>query len=200
MIVYRKFVILALLGCLCLGGCREGAAKNSQGDGNRDNVQISNSKTEESKTVNKNHRKRYRKMSTEAVFTLLKIKDQATGEESEIVIDNSVWMPYASKIGIALEPIEVYRQYMLEHEEEPFVFPSEIYERLKKYSVPQGDPSLADLTNDEILQKYFEDYDGSYVAKEAELRGNMPLIRTLLERDFLVTIDCESGMLTVSVL
>ncbi|MBQ7528582.1 hypothetical protein IJT10_01575 [bacterium] len=196
MIAYRKLFIVTLLGFVCLGGCKEGSASDPKENANNSKPQISS--TKEAKVVNKNHRKRYRKMSTEAVFTLLKIKNQSTGEEAEIVIDNSVWMPYASKIGIALEPIEAYRQYMLEHEDEPFVFPSETYERLQKYSVAQGDPNLANLTNEEILQKYFTEFEGSYVAKEVELRANRPFIRTLLERDFFVTIDCESGMLTVS--
>ena len=196
MTAYRELSVAILLLCLCLGGCKESATSNSGKSQNTSNLQ--NSGSEESKIVNKNHRRRYGRMSTEAVFTLLKIKDQATGRDMEIVIDNSDWMPYAGKIGIALEPIETYRQYMLEHEAEPFIFPSELYKRLEKYQVAQGDPNLANLSNEEILQSYFEKFDGSYVAKEVGLRGNRPFIRTRLERDFFVTIDCESGMLTVS--
>ena len=53
------------------------------------------------------------------------------------------------------------------------------------------------MSDEEILDKYFMEIGRSFIAKNTDDRTNRELIGNLLERNFDVFIDCESGALTV---
>ncbi|HBM96780.1 TPA: hypothetical protein DD394_04585, partial [bacterium UBP9_UBA11836] len=148
-------------------------------------------------TVAKNPRqRRYRQASTQVTFLLLNIEDKATHEQAKVIVDNNIWLGAASQLGIPGEPASAYKEYMAAHDQEVFSVPSELFAKLKG-GVFAENAELKALSDEEILSKYFVEIGRSFVAKNRDERTNRELIGNLLERNFDVFIDCESGSLTV---
>lgn len=186
------------MSCGCKAGTEAGQAEDTSGrntiSSSIDNHNPESVREEGRKVAKSPRKKRYRSLSTEATFLLLKIENEADQSRTEIVIDNNDWLPLASKVGFPDQPVKAYAEYMLEHDSDFIKVPADVYQKLLTKAVPEGDPKLAGMSDEEVLSEYFNE-DG-YV-KDNSLRVNKPFLRSLLERDFLVQIDCESGLLTV---
>ena len=192
-----------MFGLVLLGGCNTQSSARTEGEqvplsGTQDlsSVALDKQDSEVKQTVAKNPRqRRYRQASTQVTFLLLTIENKETQEQAKVIVDNNIWLRAASQLGIPEEPT-AYKEYMAAHDQEVFAVPSELFTKLKG-GIFAENAELKALDDEEILDKYFMEIGRSYVAKNHEDRANRELIGNLLERNFDVFIDCESGALTV---
>ncbi|MGM9992621.1 MAG: hypothetical protein ACI376_07245 [Candidatus Bruticola sp.] len=203
-----KRIVLGALVCLLIsGGCKAdskvGSAYlgaepevNSALQESNNNALISQSQSEVRKTVAKNPRqRRYGQRSTQVTFLLLTIKNADTHEQVRAIIDNNLWLEHAAELNIPTQ-FPDYAEYMAAHDQDAFVLPSRLFEKFKAGAFEE-DSKLQILSDQDILDRYFHEIGRSFVAKELDARSNRALIGNLLERNFFVFIDCESGALTV---
>jgi len=147
--------------------------------------------------VAKNPRqRRYRQASTQVTFLLLNIENKENHERAKVIVDNNIWLGAAAQLSIPGEPASAYKEYMAAHDQEIFLVPSELFNKLKGGTFSEN-AELKKLDDEEILGKYFMELGRSFIAKNTNDRTNRDLIGNLLERNFDVFIDCESGALTV---
>ncbi|MGM9999633.1 MAG: hypothetical protein ACI38Q_09650 [Candidatus Bruticola sp.] len=203
----KKFVVGSMLCLLIFGGCKADSIVSSADSGiepgarlvaqeSNDNLHVGQSYPEVRKTVVKNPRqRRYCRPSTQVNFLLLNIENADTHEQIRAVIDNNLWLKHAADLDIPTE-FPDYAEVMVTRDQGVFVVPSKLFEKFKAGAFEE-DVSLQKLSNEEILERYFNEIGRSFVAKDIDSRSNRALIGNLLERDFLVFIDCESGELTV---
>lgn len=201
----KKICIGFMFGLILLGGCNTHSSAQTEeknvfpasGESATSSVTIDKQNSEVKQTVAKNPRqRRYRQASTQVTFLLLNIEDKATHEQAKVIVDNNIWLGAASQLGIPGEPASAYKEYMAAHDQEVFSVPSELFAKLKG-GVFAENAELKALSDEEILSKYFVEIGRSFVAKNRDERTNRELIGNLLERNFDVFIDCESGSLTV---
>ena len=201
----KKICIGFMFGLILLGGCNTHSSAQTEeknvfpasGESATSSVTIDQQNSEVKHTVAKNPRqRRYRQASTQVTFLLLNIEDKATHEQAKVIVDNNIWLGAASQLGIPGEPASAYKEYMAAHDQEVFSVPSELFAKLKG-GVFAENAELKALSDEEILSKYFVEIGRSFVAKNRDERTNRELIGNLLERNFDVFIDCESGSLTV---
>lgn len=201
----KKICIGFMFGLILLGGCNTHSSAQTEeknvfpasGESATSSVTIDKQNSEVKQTVAKNPRqRRYRQASTQVTFLLLNIEDKATHEQAKVIVDNNIWLGAASQLGIPGEPASAYKEYMAAHDQEVFSVPSELFAKLKG-GVFAENAELKALSDEEILSKYFIEIGRSFVAKNRDERTNRELIGNLLERNFDVFIDCESGSLTV---
>ena len=196
-----------MFGLILLGGCNTHSSAQTEeknvfpasasGESATSSVTIDKQNSEVKQTVAKNPRqRRYRQASTQVTFLLLNIEDKATHEQAKVIVYNNIWLGAASQLGIPGEPASAYKEYMAAHDQEVFSVPSELFAKLKG-GVFAENAELKALSDEEILSKYFVEIGRSFVAKNRDERTNRELIGNLLERNFDVFIDCESGSLTV---
>ena len=193
-----------LMRCLLLG-CSDNSVK-AEGEGNSNHggradstySQKQEAKLNSQSQSKKNPRRsRYRgRMSTEIVFLLLNIEDAESHEKAVIIVDNSDWLAKAKEIGLPAVEGKAYTDYMAEHDLDSFVLSPELFKKFKAQAAPAADSSLNALSNEQIMDKYFVELDQTHVAKDEALRGNKAFLRALLERNWTLCIDCESGCLT----
>lgn len=194
----KKTVVGAalLLAVMSLSACRAGeAVKESEVQLMKPSVNIKEGVPDMAKSPTK---LRYRPFSTQVTFLLLTLQEEKSGDQYTAVIDNNEWLRLASQTGIPAEPLTAYVDYMLEHENEPFVVSEEVFAKLQKFAAPAPDTDWQKLTNQQLFKRYFTEMNRQYVLSDRELRGNKAFLRGLLERKLLVYIDCESGELTVN--
>ncbi len=202
----KKILIGFIFGLVLLGGCNThssaqteegGGAFSASGEPTAPSVVVDKQNSEVRQTVAKNPRqRRYRQMSTQVTFLLLNIENKDTHEQAKVIVDNNVWLGAASQLGIPAEPASAYKEYMAAHDQEVFPVSSELFTKLKSGSFVEN-AELKNLSDEEILDKYFMEIGRSFVAKNTDDRTNRELIGNLLERNFDVFVDCESGALTV---
>ncbi len=202
----KKILIGFLFGLVLLGGCntnssaRTGEEVPSSASGkqvNSSSMTIDKQNSEVKQTVAKNPRqRRYRQASTQVTFLLLNIENKETHERAKVIVDNNIWLGAATQLGIPSEPASAYKEYMAAHDQEVFLVPSELFNKLKGGAFSDN-AELKKLGDEEILDKYFTEIGRSFIAKNTDDRTNRDLIGNLLERNFDVFIDCESGALTV---
>lgn len=202
----KKVLIGLLFGFVLLGGCYTHSSAQTEGEeadfsasakSAVPSVAIDKPSSEVKQTVAKNPRqRRYRQASTQVTFLLLNIEDEVTHEQVKVIVDNNTWLGAASQLGIPGEPISAYKEYMAAHDQEVFLVPSELFAKLKGGTFAEN-AQLQKLSDEEILAKYFTEIGRSFVAKNSDDRTNRELIGNLLERNFDVFTDCESGALTV---
>lgn len=202
----KKILIGFLFGLVLLGGCntdssaRAGEEASFSASGkqvNSSSIAIDKQNSEVKQTVAKNPRqRRYRHASTQVTFLLLNIENKENHERAKVIVDNNIWLGAAAQLGIPGEPASAYKEYMAAHDQEIFLVPSELFNKLKGGTFSEN-AELKKLDDEEILGKYFMELGRSFIAKNTNDRTNRDLIGNLLERNFDVFIDCESGALTV---
>lgn len=201
----KKVLIGFLFGLVLLGGCntnssaRTGEEVPSSASGKQvdSSIAIDKQNSEVKQTVAKNPRqRRYRQASTQVTFLLLNIEDKETHEQAKVIVDNNIWLGAAAQLGIPVNPASAYKEYMGAHDQEVFLVPSELFGKLKGGTFSEN-AELKKLDDEEILGKYFMELGRSFIVKNKNDRTNRDLIGNLLERNFDVFIDCESGALTV---
>lgn len=187
---------LLLVSAILIWGCQPGGALPPDSAATPKSVQLA--EREGAERMKSLTSRRYKGFQTETIFLLLQVQDAQSGQRMEIMTTNNSWLSeVAPQLGIPTEPVSAYREYMTAHDQEPFVVPSELYRELSSSKAPQVPASISKLSDEAIIEKYFEELERHYIPRREYLRPDPAVICSLLKRGFLVTIGCESGALTV---
>lgn len=141
---------------------------------------------------------RYGSPTSSGGYLLLTISDQASGNTETIIIHNQQWMEYAKAASVPTASHEAYVDYMITHEDSAFVVPPAIYAKLANYQALEADPAIMAMTNEQILDKYFDRVKRSYILRDNSLRQNSAFLRALLEKKAIITENSYSGELKVN--